>query len=557
MTQVDLLGSLPWPPGTSPSPAPTVESTGHGTADPAIAQPAATGFAAAEFALGALPNVVASPGGPRPLSEETLGQHDGRLAVPTYDRAALTPAVVHFSVGGFHRSHQLLYFDDLAQRRISDGWGVVGVGLHSRGMKDALAPQDHLYTVVERSPDGERARVVGVMIDYHFAPDDPSAVLDVLTDERTRMVSLTITGSGYRLDPQSGAFDPDDVDIRWDLAETDRPRTVFGFLVEALDRRRRSGLPPFTVVSCDNMHRNGEATRAAVVGFARLRDEVLARWIADRVSFPSSMVDRITPHTTPEQRDAVAQRYGVDDRWPVITEPFSQWFIEDDFCNGRPPLEHVGVQFVDDVAQYELMKTRLLNASHCALGYLGSLAGYSSIDQVMADPLFARYAAQLMDVEVAPLLPPPDGIDLGAYRSTLLTRFANPAIADQLPRLCRRGSTKMPHHLLPSLRQALDEGRPHRLLTLAVAAWFRYLRGTDADGRSVEIDDPRAELLQSLARAGGSDPRPLLRVSSIFGDLGRRPDFVEELAQALSDLDRAGVRIALAVALTAPVDLLP
>jgi mannitol-1-phosphate/altronate dehydrogenase len=501
---------------------------------------------ASDIALADLPNVVASATGTRPLSEQTLGQHDDTLIVPTYDRSALTPAVVHFSVGGFHRSHQLLYFDELAERRISDGWGVVGVGLHSRHMKDALAPQDHLYTVVERSPDGERARVVGVMVDYLFAPDDPAAVLDVLTDERTRMVSLTITGSGYRLCPQTGAFDPDDVDIRWDLSGTDRPRTVFGYIVEALDRRRRAGLPPFTVVSCDNMHRNGDAARAAVVGFARLRNEVLARWIADRVAFPSSMVDRITPHTTPEQRTAVAQRYGVDDNWPVITEPFSQWVIEDSFCNGRPPLDLVGVRFVPDVARYELMKTRLLNASHCALGYLGSLAGHTSIDRVMADPVFARYVAQLMDVEVTPLIPPPDGIDLAEYKRTLLRRFANPAIADQLYRLCRRGSTKMPHHLLPSLREALAGGGPHARLTLAVAAWFHYLRGVDADGRPVVVDDPLADLLQRLAREGGNDPRPLLRERSIFGDLGDDPDFVDELADALSRLDRDGVRATLA-----------
>src|SRR3712207_2023531 len=272
-------------------------------------------------------------------------------------------------------------------------------------MKDALAPQDHLYTVVERSPDGERARVVGVMVDYHFAPEDPARVLDLLTDERTRMVSLTITGSGYRLNPSDGTFDADDEDIRADLRCPDRPRTVFGYLVEALDRRRRAGLPPFTVVSCDNMHRNGDAARAAVVGFARLRDEVLARWIADRVAFPSSMVDRITPHTSPGEREAVARRYGVDDRWPVITEPFSQWVIEDDFSHGRPPLDLVGVRFVPDVGAYELMKTRLLNASHCALGYLGSLAGYASIDQLMVDDLFVEYATRFLDDEVGPLVP--------------------------------------------------------------------------------------------------------------------------------------------------------
>jgi fructuronate reductase/mannitol 2-dehydrogenase len=385
------------------------------------------------------------------------------------------------------------------------------------------------------------------MVDYHFAPDDPATVLDLLTDERIRMVSLTITGSGYRLCPQTGDFDADDEDIAWDLREPGRPRTVFGYLVEALDRRRRAGVPPFTVVSCDNMHRNGDAARCAVVEFARLRDEVLARWIADRVAFPSSMVDRITPHTTPEEREAVARRYGVDDRWPVITEPFSQWVIEDTFCNGRPPLDEVGVRFVPDVARYELMKTRLLNASHCALGYLGTLAGHRTIDQVMADDVFARYVAALMDVEVIPLLPPPDGIDLEDYKWVLLQRFANPAIADQLSRLCRRGSTKMPHHLLPSLQQALAEGRPHALLTLAVAAWFRYLRGVDAAGRPVVVDDPRADLLQGLVRAGGgSDPRPLLGETSIFGDLSSHPSFVADLERAIEQLERDGVRATLA-----------
>ena len=486
----------------------------------------------------------------RPLTEETLGQHGAELTVPTYDRSALVPAVVHFSVGGFHRAHQLLYFEEVAERRISMDWGVVGIGLNHRAMKEALAPQDHLYTVVERSPDGERARVVGVMVDYLFAPDDPEAVLDRLADARTRMVTMTITDAGYRLCAQSGAFSADDPEIRAEAADPQHPRTVFGYLVEALDRRRRAGLEPFTVVSCDNMHRNGDAARAAVVGFARLRDEVLARWITDRVSFPSSMVDRITPQTSPEEREAVARRYGVDDRWPVITEPFSQWVIQDDFCNGRPPLDSVGVRFVADVGDYELMKTRLLNASHCALGYLGSLAGHVSIDRVMADPVFADYVARMMDEEVTPLLPQPDGIDLGEYKRTLLRRFANPAIADTLARLCRRGSTKVPHHLLPSLRQAVVEDRPHALLTLAVAGWFRYLRGIDGAGRPLVIEDAAAERLQALAVAGGRDPRPLLAERSIFGDLGSYPSFVEELEQTLQQLDRDGVRGTLAAHLS-------
>ena len=516
MTRPELLLTLPSPPGTGP------DGDRHEIASNTLSQP---------------------------LTDRTLDAHGLRLTVPTYDRSALTPAVVHFSVGGFHRSHQLLYFEEVAERRISTDWGVVGVGLRSPDMRNALAPQNHLYTVVARSPDGEHARVVGVMVDYLFAPDAPGRVLDLLSAESTRMVSLTITGGGYRLCPQTSAFDADDPDIRWDLIATDQPRTVFGFLVEGLDRRRRAGLPPFTVVSCDNMHRNGDATRAAVLGFARLRDRELAHWIAETVAFPSSMVDRITPHTAPEERAAVAARYGVDDRWPVITEPFSQWFIEDNFSHGRPPLEEVGVRFVPDVARYELMKTRLLNAGHCALGYLGTLAGHSSIDRVMAEPLFARYIATLMDDEVTPLLPPPDGIDLTDYKRTLMLRFANPAIADQLTRLCRRGSTKMPHHLLPSLRQAVDEARPHGLLTLAVAAWFRYLHGTDETGRPIVIDDPRGELLRALARAGGTDPRPLLSERSIFGTLGDSPSFVAELERTLIRLDLDGVRATLATAL--------
>jgi mannitol 2-dehydrogenase len=477
----------------------------------------------------------------RPLSTATLEQHGHRLTVPTYDRAALTPAVVHLSVGGFSRAHQLIYFDEIAQRRISGAWGVVGVGLRHRLLQEALAPQDNLYTVVERSPDGERARVVGVLTDYLFAPDAPAAVLARLTDPRTRVVTMTITDAGYLLDATTGAFTPDD-DVAHDLAHPDAPRTVFGFLVEALDRRRRAGTPPFTVVSCDNLHRNGDATRTAVAGFAALRDEVLARWITDRVAFPSSMVDRITPQTAPEERAAVARRYGVDDRWPVVTEPFSQWVIEDTFCNGRPPLEQVGVCFVRDVTDHELMKTRLLNASHSALGYLGTLAGHERIDVLMGDPVFAAYVTRLMDDEVTPLIPCPEGIDLDEYKATLRQRFANPAIADRLSRLCRRGSTKLPQHLLPSLRQALTEGRPHALLTLALAGWVRYLQRTDADGRPLPVEDDRGPELQALAAAGGTDPRPLLAVTSVFGDLGTVPGFAEEVEDTLRRLAHDGVR---------------
>jgi fructuronate reductase/mannitol 2-dehydrogenase len=491
-----------------------------------------------------------------PLNQRTLGRLARRVRVPTYDRSALTPAVVHMSVGGFHRAHQLLYFDELAEQGISSEWGVVGVGLHSSTMRDALAAQDNLYTVVERDAGATSARIVGALVDYLFAPDSPDRVLDLLADPQVRLVTMTITGTTYRVDPATGDYDPDDEALD-DLRHPTRPRSVFGHLVEGLDRRRRAGVPPFTVLSCDNVLANGAVTRAAVVGYARRRDEVLARWIADNVCFPHSMVDRITPSTGPEEREEVARVFGVDDRWPVITEPFSQWIVEDCFPTGRPPLEQVGVRFVRDVTRYELMKTRLLNASHSALGYLGLLAGFERTDDVMADDVLSRYVERLMAQEIAPQLPEPEGIDLAEYQRSLLHRFANPAIGDRLERLCRRGSTKVPGYLLPSAHQAVAEGRPHDLLALAVAGWFRYLQGTDDAGRRVDVDDPRAERLTALAREGGTDPRPLLGERDLFGALGDDPVFVAAVRDDLVQLARDGVRATVAAHLDvpAPTDL--
>jgi mannitol 2-dehydrogenase len=484
-----------------------------------------------------------------PLNDDTLDRHAVRVRVPTYDRSSLTPSVVHISVGGFHRAHQLVYFDELAERGVSCDWGVVGVGLHTPTLRDALAPQNHLYTVVERDADAEHARIVGAMVDYVFAPDDPERVLSLLADPRIRLVTMTVTGTTYRIDPDTGEFDPDE-EARADLADPHRPRSVFGHLVEGLDRRRRAGLPPFTVLSCDNMQANGEAARSAVVGFARLRDEVLARWIVDNVCFPNSMVDRITPSTGQVEREEVARTFGVDDRWPVITEPFSQWVVEDCFTAGRPPLERVGVRFVRDVADHELMKTRLLNASHSALGYLGRLVGHGRTDEVMADEVLHEYVRRLMAEEIAPQLTEPEGIDLPEYQRSLLHRFANPAIGDRLDRLCRRGSTKMPNYLLPSLHRALADDRPYDLLALAVAGWFRYLQGTDDTGAEIEVEDPQAERLTALARAGGTDPRPLLGERSVFGDLADHPDLVDAVATDLRQMARDGVRATVAAHLT-------
>ncbi|MFW3172186.1 mannitol dehydrogenase family protein [Geodermatophilus sp. CPCC 206100] len=484
-----------------------------------------------------------------PLSEGTLSDLPPAVSPPGYDRAALRPGIVHIGVGGFHRAHQAVYLDELARRGETD-WGVVGVGLHSREIGEVLSAQDHLYLVVERTADGDDARVVGGMTRYLYAPEDPEAVLAALADESTRLVTLTITGTGYRIDAHTGAFDADDPHVARDLEDPGTPETVFGYLVEALDRRRQAGLPPFTVLSCDNMPSNGTAARTAVVSFARLRDDDLADWIEEHVAFPSSMVDRITPTTTPEDRDAVAAATGVDDRWPVLTEPFRQWVVEDSFCNGRPPLEQVGVQFVEDVSPYETVKTRLLNAGHSAIAYLGYLAGHRTTAELMADPVFATYLSRLMSEEIAPLLPEVPGVDLAEYQRTLLDRLANPRMADQLARLARRGSSKIPNYLLPSVREAMEQGRPHHLLCLAVAGWLRFLRGEDYAGEEVPIEGPRPDLVP-MAREAGGDATPLLSERSVFDTIGQDPRFADCVQHALTALDRQGPREVIAEFLAA------
>jgi fructuronate reductase/mannitol 2-dehydrogenase len=470
-------------------------------------------------------------------------RNPARVRYPTYDRAALSPSIVHIGVGAFHRAHQGTYLDDLAERGVSADWGVTGVGLRSARRREELLGQDCRYTVLERAADRDEVRVVGSLLDYLHAPTDRRGVLRALASPETKVVSLTVTGNGYGIDAE-GELDPDDGDLTFDLFHPGEPRSLLGYLVEALKLRRDTGGAPFTVLSCDNIVRNGETARRAVISFAQLRDEGLARWIEENVAFPSSVVDRITPRSSEQAQSLLETKFGIRDEAPVLCEDFRQWIVEDEFCNGRPPLEEVGAQLVGDATPYELIKKRLLNGSHCAIGYLGYLCGHERIDEALADPLLRRYLRSLMDEEVSELLPRPTGVDLGDYKRTLLARFSNPSIGDRLQRLCARGSTKMPAYLLPSLEEALERRLPHGALTLAVAAWVRYLTGTDFAGNRIEIEDRLLAKLQPLARRAAEDPRPLLSVSSAFGALGEDEVFVAELRAAIRELERLGPRAA-------------
>jgi len=466
------------------------------------------------------------------LNDKTLSLLPAKIAAPSYDRAGISAGIVHIGVGGFHRAHEAVYVDDLMAGSGAREWGICGVGLRpeDRPMRDALVPQDCLYTLVTRDARGDAARVIGSLVRYLFAPEEEEAFRAVLAAPETRIVSLTITEGGYTPQPE-------------------QPQNVFRYLVQALRERRDSGLKPFTVLSCDNLPGNGDVTKRALL--ASTPDTGLAHWIAQNVACPNSMVDRITPQTTDADRALVRAEFGIDDAWPIVCEPFKQWIIEDDFCDGRPAWEEVGVQFVPDVAPYETMKLSLLNGSHFAMAYLGFLASFTTVPEVMADPKFRAFIQRLMDDEVTPLLPAVPGIDLTGYKATLLVRFDNPAIKDQITRLCLNGSGKFPQYLLPSLQKALRSGRPHRLLTLALAGWLRYLTGIDEQGQPYLIDDPRARELQDTATQGGADPRPLLALTDLFGDLGQSEDFVRQLTTVLQELDQNGARQTVSAALTA------
>jgi mannitol-1-phosphate/altronate dehydrogenase len=473
-----------------------------------------------------------------------------RLAPPSYDPASLRPGIVHLGVGNFHRAHQAAYLHDLAEQGISSDWGVVGVGLVSARLR-GLSTQDCLYSLIERSADGDRARTIGSLLRYLSGQNDPEAVLNALAAPTTKVVSLTVTGDGYKVDRDTGELDLADTEVVAELGDANGPRTVPGFLVEALRRRRDRGLEPFTVLSCDNLPRNGATVRHCLRSYADLIDPALATWIDANTAFPSTVVDRITPQTTSDVRRQLASDLGLEDRFPVVTEPFSQWVVEDAFGDERPPLEEVGVRFVSDVAPYELFKKRLLNGAHCAISYLGLLAGYERIDEALKDPVVLGFARALMLEEIAPLVSEPAGVTASDYVDTLLQRFANPMIADRLGRLAARGSTKMPSYLLPSLKDALAAKRPHGLLTLAVAGWVRYLQGVDVDGRTLEVEDRMADELRPLACAATHDARPLLAERSVFGDLGESAEFARELRDCVAEIEQSGARDAMKTELAA------
>ena len=479
------------------------------------------------------------------------------VARPGYDRRRLRPGVVHLGVGAFHRAHQAAYTDTvLAAPGAKPDWGIVGVSLRSPAMRDALAPQDGLYTLAERSGEGTRLRVIGSLLKILVMPEQPDAVLAALAAPDAQVVTTTVTEKGYCHDPATGALDEARPDIVADLATPRAPATAIGTLVEGLRRRRDAGAGPFTVVCCDNLPANGTTLRRIVLRFAELVDPALARWIADHGAFPCTMVDRIVPATTDQDRQQVADALGAADHWPVTTEPFTQWVIEDRFVGPRPDWPAAGAELVADVAPFEDMKLRLLNASHSTMAYLGFLAGHATIAETIADPPFTRLVRALMDQEMTPTLAVPSGTDVAGYKDALIARFANPALRHTTYQIAMDGSQKLPQRLLSAARARLAVGQSVERIALGVAAWMRYVTAIDEAGAPITVQDPLAADLAARADPVRGDAtklaQALLGVEAVFGrDLPANPAFVDPVTRALHRIQAGGARAAVAAATSA------
>jgi mannitol 2-dehydrogenase len=448
------------------------------------------------------------------------------IEAPNYDRISIGVGIAHIGTGHFHRAHQAMYIDRLLRQGLAHEWGICGVGVMPGDwtMRDVLTDQDGLYTLILEKPDGTRdAHVIGSIIDYRYAPDDPESALEVLAAPSTRIISMTITEGGYR-DPDGPAF---------------------ALIVEALDRRRRRGIAAPTIVSCDNIENNGEIAGRAVLANAESRDPELAEWVGDHVEFPSSMVDRITPATTLQMAKEVRRDFGVNDRWPVVAEPFAAWVLEDKFAAGRPPLEQAGVLLVDDVGPYELMKLRLLNAGHQCLAYFAHLCGFEFVHEAASDPVFAEFLLAYFESEAVPTLPPVPGIDLHEFSRTLIERFSNPGVRDTVARLCAFSSDRIPKWLLPVINDNLASDGSVRVAAAVVASWARYAEGTDEWGKPYEVVDQLADSLIPIARSQYENPTAFIEIAAVFGDLAHQPRFVQAYSWALDSLHRKGARATL------------
>ena len=484
---------------------------------------------------------------PVALSDATLGDLPPGVAVPTYDRTALTAGIVHIGLGNFHRAHQAWYLHRLMQEGLARDWAIVGAGVRApdAAMRDKLLAQDCLTTLIELAPEGVSAEVIGSMIDYLPVEEGHGALIARMAEPDIRIVSLTVTEGGYYGHPATKAFDAEHGDIRHDAANPGTPRTAFGAMVEALRRRRAAGHGPFTVQSCDNLQGNGDIARRTVVGLARLSDAELAGWIDANGAFPNAMVDSIAPATGPAEL-ALVREIGIADDAPVTHEDFRQWVIEDDFAQGRPDWDRAGATFSDDVHAYEAMKLRILNAGHQVIANPGEVLGIETIAGCMENAGIAALLRKVEREEIAPTVAPVPGMTAEAYVDLIARRFSNARIVDTVRRVAFDGSSRHPGFLHPIIRDAIAGGTPVQGLALVEAIWARMCEGSREDGSRIEANDPIWNALQATATAARDRPAAWLEQNALYGDLAEAPRFADAFDSWLSLIWQDGTDAAIA-----------
>jgi mannitol 2-dehydrogenase len=493
-----------------------------------------------------------------PLSLRTLDDLPADVGRPVYARGDLSPGIVHFGVGNFHRAHMAWYLDRLMNAGRDLDWAILGAGVMTGDarMREALAPQDWLSTVVTQSAARSEARVTGPMTGF-LPVGDGEAIHAALTDPRVRIVSLTVTEGGYFVDAATGRFDATSPLVAADADMPETPRTVFGHMLRALAARRAAGVPPFTVLSCDNVPHNGAVTQAALAGLAELHDPELASWVRAEVACPNGMVDRIAPATGDRERRILRDEFGVEDAWPVFCEDFVQWVLEDRFPAGRPAFERVGVTFVEDVTPFETMKIRILNGGHATIAYPAGLLDIEFVHDAMDHPLVGAFLDRVEREEILPVVPPVPGTDLEAYLAKIRERFSNPKIGDTVRRLCLDGSNRQPKFIVPSVADRLAQGGGVEGLALTSAFWCRYCAGTTDSGREIAPNDPAWEALTARAAAARADPLAWLAMREVYGDVGDATPFREAFARHLSALWRDGTEAVLRRYLGTPMQTRP
>jgi mannitol 2-dehydrogenase len=478
------------------------------------------------------------------LSNSSLKELADRVAIPNYNRENIKTGIVHIGVGGFHRAHQAMYLDQLLHDKANVNWGICGVALLHFDQKiyNTLKDQDGLYTLVVKELDGTQTkRVIGSIVEYLYAPDGPKTVIEKMANTDVKIITLTITEGGYNLNEATGEFNLDNPQIIQDSQNPDAPKTIFGYLTQALKLRKESNNGPVTILSCDNIEGNGHVAKKMLLSYVQFAEPSLLPWIKQNVSFPNSMVDRITPATIATDISQLLETSGIEDQWPVVCESFQQWVIEDNFIAGRPALEKVGVQFVKDVTPFEKMKLGILNAGHSVIGILGALLGYSTIDEAIHNPEIAKFLAIYLDNEVTPTLRNLEGVDLAKYKKTVADRFGNIYIKDQIDRICSETSAKIPKFIMPTVQGQLKLGGSINYGAFVIAAWAIYSLGVNEKNEAINIKDALQDTLLAKAKLAKDNPAAFIAIEEVFGNINQSVLFRDAFTRAYHNIESFGV----------------